>query len=185
MGTLFVVATPLGNLEDIGMRALRVLSEVPLVLAEDTRITRRLLARYDLHPRLRSFHEHTTSAQAAALAGALDDGDAALVSDAGTPGVSDPGVALVQAALRGGHSVVPIPGPSAPAAALSVSGMPADAYTFLGFLPRRSEPRPRCCGRSPRSRSRSCSSRRRTGSRRRWPIWRPSSATAPWRCAAS
>lgn len=141
MSTLYVVATPLGNLEDLTLRALRVLSEVPLVLAEDTRHTRRLLARYDLHPRLLSCHAHTTPAQYAALAAALDDGDAALVSDAGTPGVSDPGIALVQAALQHGHSVVPVPGPSAPAAALSVSGLPADAYLFLGFLPRRASPR--------------------------------------------
>lgn len=141
MGTLYVVGTPLGNLEDLGLRARRILSEVPQVFAEDTRITRRLLARHDLHPRVRSCHAHTTPAQYAALVAALDDGDAALVSDAGTPGVSDPGAELVRAALQGGHTVVPIPGPSAPAAALSVSGLPADAYTFLGFLPRRSEAR--------------------------------------------
>ncbi|MEO8083920.1 MAG: 16S rRNA (cytidine(1402)-2'-O)-methyltransferase [Ardenticatenales bacterium] len=141
MSTLYVVATPLGNLEDLTLRALRILSEVPLVLAEDTRHTRRLLARYDLHPRLLSCHAHTTPAQYAALVAALDDGDAALVSDAGTPGVSDPGIALVQAALQHGHTVVPVPGPSAPATALSVSGLPADAYLFLGFLPRRAAPR--------------------------------------------
>ena len=141
MGTLYVVATPIGNLEDVTLRALRVLSEVGLIAAEDTRVTRKLLGRHGVRTPLVSFREHTTPARRAALVARLAGADMALVSDAGTPGVSDPGAALVADALAAGHAVVAVPGPSAVAAALSVSGLPADAYVFLGFLPRRAAER--------------------------------------------
>jgi len=143
MGTLYVMATPIGNLEDLGGRARRILGEVAAVAAEDTRVTRKLLARHGLRPEILSFHEHTDPARRAALVARLDEGDLALVSDAGTPGVSDPGAALVADALAAGHRVVAIPGPSAVTAALSVSGLPADRYVFLGFLPRRAADRRR------------------------------------------
>lgn len=137
IGTLYVVATPIGNLEDITLRALRVLREVPLIAAEDTRRTRRLLARHDIPTRVTSFHEHSSESTRAALLEQLERGDLALVTDAGTPAVSDPGSKLVRDARGAGHVVVAVPGPSAVTAALSVAGMPADQYVFLGFLPRR------------------------------------------------
>lgn len=136
-GTLYVVGTPIGNLEDITLRALRVLASVSLIAAEDTRHTRRLLARHAINRPLVSFHEHTPPRARDALVARLADGDVALVTDAGTPGVSDPGAALVAAAWAAGYTVVPVPGPSAVAAALSVAGFAAGEYCFLGFLPRR------------------------------------------------
>jgi 16S rRNA (cytidine1402-2'-O)-methyltransferase len=141
MGTLYVVATPIGNLEDITFRAARVLGEVSLVAAEDTRLTRRLLAHLGLHTPLVSWHAHSGPGRSEAIVARLADGDVALVTDAGTPGVSDPGPALVAAARAAGHTIVPIPGPSAVTAALSVAGLPADAYRFVGFLPRRGRER--------------------------------------------
>lgn len=136
-GTLYVVATPIGNLEDLTARARRVLSSVPVVAAEDTRRARRLLSHLDVHPRLVSYHAHSPPSHLAQLLQRLERGeDVALVTDAGTPVVSDPGVDLVAAAREAGAEVVTIPGPSAVAAALSVSGFPADRFTFLGFLPR-------------------------------------------------
>lgn len=141
MGTLYVVGTPIGNLEDVSARALRILGSVDLIVAEDTRQARKLLARYDLHVPLASCHAHSPPARLARLVEHLAAGDLALVTDAGTPGLSDPGPALVAAAVAAGHRVTPIPGPSAVAAALSVSGMPADRFVFLGFLPRRSQDR--------------------------------------------
>lgn len=141
MGTLYVVGTPIGNLEDVSARALRVLGEVRLVVAEDTRQTRKLLARHGLRTPLESCHAHSPPARLAQLVEHLTMGDLALVTDAGTPGLSDPGPALVAAAVAAGHRVAPIPGPSAVAAALSVSGMPADHFVFLGFLPRRRQDR--------------------------------------------
>lgn len=143
IGTLYVVATPIGNLEDIGLRALRVLDEVGLVAAEDTRVTRKLLARHGLNTPLTSFHAHSRPEKRAALVERLTAGDIALVTDAGTPGISDPGAALVRDARALGHTVVAIPGPSAVAAALSVSGFSADNYMFLGYLPRRAAERRR------------------------------------------
>ncbi len=138
MATLHVVATPIGNLEDVTLRALRVLRESTLVLAEDTRRTRVLLDRHGVAARPRSLHAHN---EASRLGEVLDvlrtGGDVALVSDAGTPLVSDPGARLVAAALEDGHQVSPVPGASAVLAALTVSGFRADAFTFLGFLPRR------------------------------------------------
>jgi len=138
MGTLFLVATPIGNLEDITLRALRVLRKVALIAAEDTRHTRKLLAPFAITTPLTSYHEHSGPARTDALVAALAQGDIALVSDAGTPVLSDPGQALVRAALAAGHAVIPIPGPSAAITALVASGLPTDQFTFLGFLPRRS-----------------------------------------------
>ena len=137
MPTLYVVATPIGNLEDITLRAIRILGEVDLIAAEDTRTTRRLLSRYDIHTPLTSYNEHNSARKQPAILAALADGDVALVSDAGTPGISDPGLELVRAAAEDGTPVVSIPGPSAVVTALAVSGMQADRFLFLGFLSRR------------------------------------------------
>ena len=136
MGTLYVVATPIGNLEDITLRALRVLKQVPLVAAEDTRVTRTLFRAHDIHTPLASFHEFTSAARRGRLVERLEAGDVALVTDAGTPAVSDPGYALIRDALSAGHDVVPVPGPSSVMAALMVGGLPTHAFCFLGFLPR-------------------------------------------------
>ena len=136
-GTLYVVGTPIGNLEDLSPRAARVLRSVALVAAEDTRVTRRLLNRLDAHPRLISFHEHNWRERLEPILQALEEGDAALVSDAGMPGISDPGRELVAAAGEHGIRIESVPGPSAVTTALAVSGLPADAFTFIGFLPRR------------------------------------------------
>lgn len=136
-GTLYVTATPIGNLEDLSPRAERVLREVAVIAAEDTRVTRRLLSRYDIHTPLTSYHAHTGSGKTAALVERLLAGeDVALVSDAGTPGVSDPGSDLVSAAIRAGVPVAPIPGPSAVVVALSASGLDSTRFLFQGFLPR-------------------------------------------------
>jgi 16S rRNA (cytidine1402-2'-O)-methyltransferase len=138
MGTLYVVATPIGNLEDVTLRALRVLGEADLVLAEDTRRVRILLERHGVSARPVSLHAHNEVARSARVLERLAEGArVALVSDAGTPLVSDPGARLVAAAVEAGHDVVPVPGPSAPLAALSVAGLPVDSFAFLGFLPRR------------------------------------------------
>ncbi len=141
MGTLFLVATPIGNLEDISARALRVLREASLVAAEDTRQTRKLLSHYGLHTPLTAYHEHNKLTRLEAVLGALDHGNVALVSDAGTPGLNDPGFELVRAALAAGHQVVPIPGPSAPIAALVASGLPTDRFFYMGYLDRRAAAR--------------------------------------------
>jgi 16S rRNA (cytidine1402-2'-O)-methyltransferase len=143
MGTLYLVATPIGNLEDITLRALRLLKEVALVAAEDTRHTQKLFERHIIHTRLISYHEHNKLSRVEEIMAALAGGDVALVSDAGTPGLNDPGYELVCAALQAGYPVSPIPGPSAPVAALVASGLPADAFLFLGYLPRRSSERRR------------------------------------------
>ena len=133
-GKLFVVGTPIGNMEDITLRALAVLKEVDLVAAEDTRVTQRLLSHHRLKVPLISYHEHNESRRAAELVERLLDGKRiALVSDAGMPGISDPGYRLVTAALNRGISVVPVPGVSAITAAISVSGLPTDAFVFVGF----------------------------------------------------
>jgi 16S rRNA (cytidine1402-2'-O)-methyltransferase len=143
-GTLYVVATPLGHLGDLTTRVTRLLQSVPVVAAEDTRRTRGLLSHLDAHPRLIAYHAHARPGTAAAILGALGRGDdVALVTDAGTPGVSDPGAALVQAVRSAGFQVVPLPGPSAVAAALSAAGLPADRYVFFGFLPRKGGERSR------------------------------------------
>jgi 16S rRNA (cytidine1402-2'-O)-methyltransferase len=136
-GTLFVVATPIGNLEDISMRALRVLREVDLVAAEDTRRTAKLLAHYEIRVPMVSLHEHNERREAPRLLARLTAGESiALVSDAGTPTISDPGRDLVKAARQQGLPVVPIPGPSAVTTALAGSGFPADRFLFMGFPPR-------------------------------------------------
>jgi 16S rRNA (cytidine1402-2'-O)-methyltransferase len=137
VGTLYVVATPIGNLEDVSLRALRVLREVSLIAAEDTRHTRVLLQRYDIKTRLTSYFEHNKLSKLQSVVAALDRGDVALVSDAGTPGLSDPGYELIRASLDAGHDVQPVPGPSAALAALVVSGLPTDQFVYVGFLPRR------------------------------------------------
>ena len=136
MGKLYVVATPIGNLEDITLRALRVLKEVGLVAAEDTRTTRKLLSHFDIHVPLLSYNQHNAAQRIPRLLGALESTDVALVSEAGAPAVSDPGYELVRAANERGFVVVPVPGPSAVTTALSVAGLPADFFIFLGFLPR-------------------------------------------------
>jgi 16S rRNA (cytidine1402-2'-O)-methyltransferase len=141
-GTLFVVASPIGNLEDISARALRVLREVRLIAAEDTRRTARLLARYAINTPTTSFHQHNESSKLATLLKRLQQGeDLALVSDAGTPTISDPGQRLVRAAIEAGVRVEPIPGPSAVLAALAASGIDAGTFVFLGFPPIRSKDR--------------------------------------------
>ena len=143
-GTLYVVATPLGNLGDLTGRAAEVLRQVAVVAAEDTRRSQGLLSHLGAHPRLISFHAHSPEKRIATLLERLEGGDdVALVSDAGTPGVSDPGAELVAAARAAGVRVVPIPGVSAVTAALSASGLPADRYLFLGFLPRKGSERRR------------------------------------------
>lgn len=135
-GVLYVVATPIGNLEDISLRALRVLKEVDLIAAEDTRHTRILLDHYDIGTLLVSYHQHNEKAQAPRLVERLEHGEnMALVSDAGTPAISDPGYRLVVEALRAGIRVTPIPGASALASALSAGGLPSDRFVFEGFLP--------------------------------------------------
>lgn len=137
-GTLYVVSTPIGNLEDITLRALRVLREAALVAAEDTRHTAKLLQRYEIPTPTTSFHEHNERQKVPALIARLKAGDAvALVSDAGTPGVRDPGYRLVQAAIAEHIRVEVIPGPSAVLTALVASGLPSDSFTFLGFPPAR------------------------------------------------
>ena len=141
MGTLYLVATPIGNLEDISARALRTLREVRLIAAEDTRRTRKLLAHYDIHTPLSSYYEHNKLSKLEEILGSLAEGDVALVSDAGTPLINDPGYELVLSALKAGFQVRPIPGPSAPVTALSVSGLPADMFLYLGYLPRKNKPR--------------------------------------------
>jgi 16S rRNA (cytidine1402-2'-O)-methyltransferase len=142
MGTLHVVATPIGNLEDVTLRALRVLSDADLVLAEDTRRTRILLDRHQISARPLSLHAHNEESRIARVLEALEgDGCVALVSDAGTPLVSDPGERLVSAAIAAGHRVEAVPGPSAVLAALAISGLRAHPFAFLGFLPRKATPR--------------------------------------------
>ncbi|HWP23420.1 MAG TPA: 16S rRNA (cytidine(1402)-2'-O)-methyltransferase [Candidatus Binatia bacterium] len=135
-GVLYIVATPIGNLEDITLRALRILKEVHLIAAEDTRHARILLARYEIQTPLTSYHEHNERAKARPLVERLERGEPiALIADAGTPAISDPGYRLVAEAIRAGIRVIPIPGPSALAAALSASGLPTDRFAFEGFLP--------------------------------------------------
>lgn len=137
MPTLFVVSTPIGNLDDITLRALHVLESAPLIAAEDTRHTLKLLTHFGLRRPLMSLHARNEQRQLETILGRLQDHDVALVSDAGTPALSDPGVRLVSAAVLRGYPVVPIPGPSAVLAALVSSGLPTNQFTFLGFMPRK------------------------------------------------
>ncbi len=144
MATLYVVATPLGNLGDLSVRAAETLRSVSVVAAEDTRRTRGLLSHLGANPTVLSFHAHSEGRRLETILEILAEGrDIALVSDAGTPVVSDPGTELVAAAREAGHTVIPIPGPSAVATALSAAGLPGDRYLFLGFLPRKGSARAR------------------------------------------
>jgi 16S rRNA (cytidine1402-2'-O)-methyltransferase len=137
LSRLYVVATPIGNLEDVTARAVRILSEVDAIAAEDTRITSRLLARHGIRKPLISYRAPVERRGLPRVMSALDGGDVALVSDAGSPTLSDPGQALVEAAWAAGHTVVPVPGASAITAALSVAGYAGPGFTFLGYLPRK------------------------------------------------
>ena len=143
MSVLYIVATPIGNLEDISLRAIRVLREVNLIAAEDTRKTRRLLARYDIGTPMTSYYEHSKRSKLEYILERLKQEDIALVSEAGMPGLSDPGYELVTAASERGIRVVPIPGPSAVITALVVSGLPTDRFSYLGFLPHKTAARKR------------------------------------------
>lgn len=141
MGTLYIVPTPIGNLEDITLRALRVLRESQLIAAEDTRTTRILLQHYEIRTPLTSYHEHNKLSKLDAIFDALAHGDVALVSDAGTPGISDPGYELIREAIARGVKVEPLPGASAAITALVASGLPTDGFVFLGFLPKKEKAR--------------------------------------------
>jgi 16S rRNA (cytidine1402-2'-O)-methyltransferase len=145
MGRLYLVATPIGNLDDVTLRALRVLRDVSLIAAEDTRQATVLLRHHDVTPmpRMTSYNEHNARTKRAALLRALDEGDVAIVSDSGMPGISDPGHDLIVAAIDAGHDVVPIPGASAVLAAVTASGLPSRRFHYLGYLPRQSGPRRR------------------------------------------
>jgi 16S rRNA (cytidine1402-2'-O)-methyltransferase len=141
VGTLFLVGTPIGNLEDITQRALRVLEEVDLIAAEDTRRSKKLLQHYAITTPMISYHEHNKILRSDRLLEALESGSVALISDAGMPGLSDPGLELIRAVIDAGHPVVPIPGPSAGVAALVTSGLPTDAYVYHGYMPRKKSER--------------------------------------------
>lgn len=141
MGTLYLVATPIGNLEDMSPRGVRILREAVLIAAEDTRHTKILLGHFDIKTPLTSYYEHNKLTKLDYILEKLSAGDVALVSDAGTPAINDPGYELVQAALASGFDVRPVPGPSAPISALTVSGLPTDAFLYLGYLPHKSSER--------------------------------------------
>ena len=143
MGILYVVGTPIGNLEDITLRALRILGEVSLIAAEDTRKARILTGHYKIDTPTTSYFEGNKLTKLTAILEALDTADVAIISEAGMPGLSDPGYELIQTVIKRGHSVVPVPGPTAPVTALVVSGLPADRFIFLGYLPRRQSRRRR------------------------------------------
>ena len=135
-GTLYIVSTPIGNLEDITLRALNILRDVQIIAAEDTRHTQKILQRYNISTAQTSYHDHNKEEKAEILISRLKEGrDIALVSDAGTPGISDPGYYLINRAIEEGIRVTPVPGPTASIAALSISGLPTDAFVFEGFLP--------------------------------------------------
>jgi 16S rRNA (cytidine1402-2'-O)-methyltransferase len=141
-GTLYIVATPIGNLEDISQRALRILGEVDLIACEDTRHTSKLLHHFGIETKTISYHEHNERERAAELGAVLDSGKSiALVSDAGTPLISDPGFRIVNTAIEKGISIVPVPGAAAVMTALSASGLPTDQFYFAGFLPARANAR--------------------------------------------
>lgn len=136
MSKLFIVATPIGNLEDMTLRAINILKSVDIIACEDTRQSKKLLEKYEIKKTLVSYHQHSKIAKTDFLIKKLKEGkQIAVISDAGTPGISDPGNILVAKAVEAGISIVPIPGPSALAAALSVSGFPSDRFVFFGFIP--------------------------------------------------
>jgi 16S rRNA (cytidine1402-2'-O)-methyltransferase len=143
VSTLYLIGTPIGNLEDITIRALRILKEVALIAAEDTRRARILAQRYEIETPITSYFEGNKLTKMETVLRALDAGDVALISEAGMPGLSDPGYELVCTAIERGYRVVPVPGPSAPVTALVVSGLPSDSFLYLGFLPRRPRDRRR------------------------------------------
>ena len=143
VSTLFLVATPIGNLRDISLRALDILRDVPLVAAEDTRSAKKLLDHFGITARTTSYNEHNAAQRTPGILAALEAGDVAVVSDAGMPGISDPGHELVVAAVAAGHTIVPVPGASAVVAAVAASGLPSRRFHYLGFLPRQSGPRRR------------------------------------------
>ncbi len=137
MGTLYIVPTPIGNLEDMTLRGLRILREVSLIAAEDTRASRVLLRHFEIDTPMTSYHEHNKLSKLNKLFAALDSGDVALISDAGTPGISDPGLELIQRAIERDYPVVPLPGASALTTALVGAGLPTDRFLYVGFLPRK------------------------------------------------
>jgi 16S rRNA (cytidine1402-2'-O)-methyltransferase len=141
VGTLYLVATPIGNLEDMSARALRTLKLVKVIAAEDTRVTRKLLTHFDIHTPLVSYFEHNKLTKLDSILDTLRQADVALVSDAGTPALNDPGYELVRAALQAGHAVRAVPGPASPIAALISSGLPSDSFLYLGYLPRKKSER--------------------------------------------
>ena len=141
MGTLYLVATPIGNLEDMSARAVRILREATLIAAEDTRHTGKLLKHFQIETQLTSYFEHNKLSKLDFILEKLSSGDVALVSDAGTPAINDPGYELVKAALASNYDVRPVPGPSAPIAALAVSGLPTDSFLYLGYLPHKTSER--------------------------------------------
>lgn len=146
MGTLYLVATPIGNLEDMSPRAVRILREAVLIAAEDTRHTGKLLKHFEIPTSLTSYFEHNKLQKIDFILSRLADGDVAIVSDAGTPAINDPGYELVKAALAAGFDVRPIPGPSAPITALTVSGLPTDSFLYLGYLPHKASIRRKSIG---------------------------------------
>lgn len=141
MGILYLVATPIGNLEDMSPRAVRILREAVLIAAEDTRHSGKLLKHFEIETSLTSYFEHNKLQKIDFILSKLADGDVAIISDAGTPAINDPGYELVRAALAAGHDVRPVPGPSAPIAALTVSGLPTDSFLYLGYLPHKATER--------------------------------------------
>jgi len=147
MGILYLVATPIGNLEDMSPRAVRVLREAALIAAEDTRHTGVLLKHFEIGTKLTSYFEHNKLQKIDLILSRLADGDVAVVSDAGTPAINDPGYELVKAALASGYDVRPVPGASAPIAALTVSGLPTDSFLYLGYLPHKAAERRKFVGR--------------------------------------
>ena len=146
MGTLYLVATPIGNLEDMSPRAVRILKEASLIAAEDTRHTGKLLKHFEIETPQTSYFEHNKVNKLDFILDKLSNGDVALVSDAGTPAINDPGYELVKAALASNFDVVPVPGPSAPLAALTVSGLPTDSFLYLGYLPHKASERQKALG---------------------------------------
>ena len=144
MGTLYLVATPIGNLEDMSPRAVRILREARLIAAEDTRHSGKLLKHFGIETKLTSYFEHNKLGKLDKILAALAQGDVALISDAGTPAINDPGYELVRVALSAGFDVRPVPGPSAPLAALAVSGLPTDSFLYLGYLPHKTNERKKC-----------------------------------------
>ena len=146
MGKLYLVATPIGNLEDMSPRAIRILKEASLIAAEDTRHTGKLLKHFEIETPQTSYFEHNKANKLDFIIEKLSGGDVALVSDAGTPAINDPGYELVRAALASNFDVIPVPGPSAPIAALTASGLPTDSFLYLGYLPHKTSERHKFIG---------------------------------------